>query len=1042
MNIKSFTLALCLLTALELRSSGENLYIGDTSAETQTDTLTRGKFSSELVPYFWDDTTAPDGKKSIRVDWDRKKRFIITEPPVLWYDKWISVADTPDLKDNETYTFSFYAKASSDNYPIILRMLPSAGQFFYVAGETYDKNIKLDREWRRYSYTFVVKIKENAPRKGYSAIFNLTNSPVGKVWYDAIQIERGGTATPYQNSSLMNVGVSLNSPQWSNIYSPDDPVVATVHFNTQDNEAELQCRVVDYQGTIIKDFKQTVKGTNEIELPLDGQRLGWFKITVELSSNGRMTSSHSANYIKIAKPADIASGIQPFAGIINTGGFDYFEISKKIGAKRVQARAEWGARYHDDIETSPGNFDWSALEWRLKRGKESGMINKLLVSPFDVPDWYFNKEELAKARKRNCSLVLDADKHEHWRNFIGELTRRYGYMIDEFELGAEDNGRLGHNDYYKSLYPAEIKKNSAGNPFLVGGKPFDDLCSMVRIGADEIRKTHPGMKIGAIRPSRSSDVDDLLFAKEMLKKIGKDFNIFPLDFYFYPFDFGPLIQRRRAKSDGLIAVYNDAKKITRDLGCDQPIYMSEFGWFPDARFPDDSIYRREQAETMPKDFIVARVAGFYAFDWFIGFSGANGNFQKYSYAAMNQNLKIQSIAASYSAVTQVVENVTESKWLTPDSVTRIAVMRKHDGKGVAAAWANNGYKLTLPGKSIFELIFGSDFIVTDLMGNQIQPVNGQFSLSQAPIYIWHKDFKQLSEILANAEVEMTEFCDIRFQMVSENTGKLQFINLSNSKDFEINAEIITDKKKIQKLINLPKESVNIFDIPLSHDSVKVKVQATGNKTVIRKSFDLDILIPIAYGSKVANLIASPDSRDDIMPPDPWVPWSGTADLSTKLYSSWDENNLYIKAVVQDDLHFNKTPEAPWRGDSLQFAIDSKNDGALYLPSPAKPLGPDDLEFGLAMGDNGKSHAITTFGKNICLPDNYTITRDQKEKTTTYELRLPWKKLGVKPYKGMILGMSFVIFDDDTGDGQSYYIAIGGGIAGGKNPALYKRFVLK
>ena len=106
------------------------------------------------------------------------------------------------------------------------------------------------------------------------------------------------------------------------------------------------------------------------------------------------------------------------------------------------------------------------------------------------------------------------------------------------------------------------------------------------------------------------------------------------------------------------------------------------------------------------------------------------------------------------------------------------------------------------------------------------------------------------------------------------------------------------------------------------------------------------------------------------------------------------------------------------------------------------MGPDDYEFGLALNDDGKSRCVNAFGKNICQSDNYTVTRDEKTKTTVYELRLSWKELGVKPSAGMVFGMSFVLFDDDTGGGQNYYIPIGGGIVGTKNPALYRKFVLK
>lgn len=1030
MNFKSIILTFfVLLLLMSTNSFAQNMYSGDTSAEAQTDTLTRGTYSNDLVPYFWDSTTAFDGKRSIRIEWDKKTRYISTPPDYHWYDKWISIANTPDLKAGETYTFSFYAKASENDYPINIMMLPSI-LALYVSD--CSKVIKLDREWKRYSFTFVPKMKEDNFLKSYSAILNFANSPAGKVWYDAVQIEKGDTPTPYKNACPMNVGVTLNSPDWSNIYFPEDQVMATIRVDMPPGKAELQCQIVDYQGKAVKTFKQVVNGPNEIKLPLDVQQLGWFKVTVTLSENGKIISSHSANYVKIAKPVDIVPGIQPFSGLANfNDGFDRFDISKKIGAKRIQTYITWGSPHFGKTEKDPKDYDWSSVEWQLKRVKELGMINKFAVSPFSVPERYFDKEELAKAKKSNSVLILSSDKHEYWRRLIGELTRRYGHLIDEFELGAEDNGVLGANEYYMALYPQEVKKNSAGKPFLVGGKPFDDLCAMVKIGADEIRKTQPNMKIGAIRPSRSGDPDDLLFTRAMFKKIGKNFNIFPVDFYFYPFDFGPLIQQRRGKSDGLIEIYNEAKKITQEFGCNQPIYMSEFGWAIDVRFPDDSIYRKEQAETMAKDFVVAKIAGYYALDWHMGFDGVS--MAKYSFY-MQQNMKIQSIAASYSAAAQVVENVTESKWLTPDSVTRIAVMKKHDGKGVAAVWADKGYKLSLPANS--------GIMATDLMGNAIQSDNKQFSLTQAPIYIWHKDFKQLCDLLGKADIEMTEFCDIKFRMISESMGRLQFINLSKTKDIEISTEISGNGKEINKVIDIPKDSQNTCDIPLAGNTVKVKAKTGSCKSIMEKSFELNLLTPIVSGANTESQIAIVNSRSDIMPPDPWVAWEGPDDLSVYINSSWDENNLYLKLRVKDDKHFNKFPEAPWNADSIQFAIDPKNDGAFYVPVAGKKLGPDDFEFGLALGDDGKSRCVRSYGKNICESNNYTIARDEKEKTTIYELRLSWKDLGVKPYAGMVFGMSFVIFDDDTGAGFNYYAPIGAGIAGEKNPALYKKFVLK
>jgi hypothetical protein len=47
-----------------------------------------------------------------------------------------------------------------------------------------------------------------------------------------------------------------------------------------------------------------------------------------------------------------------------------------------------------------------------------------------------------------------------------------------------------------------------------------------------------------------------------------------------------------------------------------------------------------------------------------------------------------------------------------------------------------------------------------------------------------------------------------------------------------------------------------------------------------------------------------------------------------------------------------------------------------------------------------------------------------------------------PKPGRVFSFNFVLFDDDTGAGQTYYYQLSPGITGGKNPALFKRFVLR
>ena len=77
MSFKILGITLGVLAGLALCSRGENLCKGDTSAEAHPDTLTRGNYSCGLIPWSWDDSQAFDGKRSIRVDWDKKKAFYL-----------------------------------------------------------------------------------------------------------------------------------------------------------------------------------------------------------------------------------------------------------------------------------------------------------------------------------------------------------------------------------------------------------------------------------------------------------------------------------------------------------------------------------------------------------------------------------------------------------------------------------------------------------------------------------------------------------------------------------------------------------------------------------------------------------------------------------------------------------------------------------------------------------------------------------------------------------------------------------------------------
>ncbi len=1028
-------LMLLLLSAWPL--AARNLYTGDPGAETEPDTLTTGIYSSSLLPWTWDSNTAFDGKRSIRIDWDHKKRLFIaakSKPSQRWFEHWHSLKG-PELELGKIYTFSFYAKSSKDKFPVTLLLQSNSGWAYDVAGGISKKKFSLGRDWQRYSITFEAKFHQNAPRKGYTPIFSFIDSPEGTMWYDAVQMEEGNQPTPYQNPAPMRVGVHIGGNMPYNVFGEHENATATIRVAMDaPTKAVLNYRVIDYKGREVEKASRNIAGTDEIILKPDPARLGWYKIIAELTVDGKIIAAHSQNYVKVNSPETTVKGIEPYAGLINAQGMDFFELSRKIGAKRMEVLALWGDFYQSaGIEKVKGEYDFSGLEWMLKRGRETGMLNKVLSMPYIAPDWCYDPKELAEAKASKSSLIPEAGQHQYWVKYIQELMKRYGDSIDEIELGGEDNGKLGINAYYKKKYPEHIKPDAKGSNWLVEGKPFDDLCDMVKLAAAEIRRHYPNMKIGAIRPSQGLSNDDFFFVRAMFRKIGKDFNVFPVDPYFMPYNYGPDVKNHNGTVEDRIPAYQNAKKITRELGIDQPIYISECGMAIDTRFPDESAYRQEQAEGTAKDMIASRVAGYYAYDLFMGFGGGGGA-GAYSFH-MAQNQRIQPVAAAYSAAARVVENITESQYLKPDRVTRIVPMRKHDGKGVAAIWADNGYMLQSSDLN------DPTLKITDLMGNPVTAANGELPLSRAPIYLWHSNYQKLNAMIAKFTVEQTDFCQVKFRMTDRQTGRLKIINNSNTKDLELNLNIDAGNRKIPLAVNVPRGSFCVNIIPVEGKNITVSATRPGIRNAMIFSFGIPELTVIENTEKN---IARVELRGDIYPPaDPWVTWSGPDDLSADIRASWNADQLNLLFLVKDDQHFNKFQNATYKADSIQVAIDPRNNGEFYIPSEGKPLGPNHLEFGLALGDDGQTYRNISHGrKDIIDEANSQVTRDEKTKITTYRISLSWDKLGVKPHKGMILGMSFIIFDDDTGSGHNYYAPTGAGIAGGKNPAAYKKFILE
>ncbi len=172
-----------------------------------------------------------------------------------------------------------------------------------------------------------------------------------------------------------------------------------------------------------------------------------------------------------------------------------------------------------------------------------------------------------------------------------------------------------------------------------------------------------------------------------------------------------------------------------------------------------------------------------------------------------------------------------------------------------------------------------------------------------------------------------------------------------------------------------------------------------------------------------------DSAEDVFPVGARDDWQGPADSSAAIAWAWDGQNLLLTATVRDDKHFNTRSGAGiWNGDAAQLAINP----------PAETM----TTLGLALTAEGvELHRWGGPDAELQQKAQHSVTRNEAEATTIYQLSLPLASLGIRPEPGAIFSFNIVLFDDDTGSGQKGWLQLAPGLAGGRNPSLYPRFVL-
>jgi hypothetical protein len=162
-------------------------------------------------------------------------------------------------------------------------------------------------------------------------------------------------------------------------------------------------------------------------------------------------------------------------------------------------------------------------------------------------------------------------------------------------------------------------------------------------------------------------------------------------------------------------------------------------------------------------------------------------------------------------------------------------------------------------------------------------------------------------------------------------------------------------------------------------------------------------------------------------------WKGPEDCSARVWTGWDEANLYVAAEVRDDVFDQKHTGADiWQGDCIQMAI---------CPGPPRgePGYDGIIEFGLAQTPSGPQ--VFQWHPQARAVEGARLVVRSTPGRLVYEAAIPWASLGAwRPTAGQSVGWTFTVNDAD-GSGFRGWLEWTPGICGTKDASRFGRLEL-
>lgn len=706
------------------------------------------------------------------------------------------------------------------------------------------------------------------------------------------------------------------------------------------------------------------------------------------------------------------------------------------------------------------------IELERTKGRHAAFVDNIELSGdinLKPPEWFAQE---IKEKKEKREFPYSEEFFTEFGDFVEAVAVAYKGKIKLWAVGEEIDAVCSTAGDYRL---AEFEK--------------ERYIRQMQIVHERLKKVDPDCKIAALCISLDSENStEPRFSwtkRSLLPKVDPYFEIFAPDAYCGPW----FITNKNKDTTGpekwkFRDTLLDAARLQQSRPGKHPaIAVNEKGLIiPYHVQPDDEL-EKLLANHTARNLILAKSVPETAYvSHYLVCSGSGYRFYKKNIPSTDDNpigdeglwkmffendtryYRPRSAVAAFATVARQLAHATDPEELNPRQGIYNYLFTK-DGKPTAALWTTE----KKPVRASLQLPCQAR--LSDLMGNEhsLEPGEAELTLSESPQFLTLDTTRENGAAILRG---------ISFPDLSSFSGEIRLKNLKTAVLFLTNkgSEEVRASVKISsrasapiKEITVPARSTIPVEIQLpaplpDHITAEVKFGArtytvSGSlkflpvRKVAGDAADGDFakyknIAPIVMEG-IGVLFPSSDVsiRGD---------WTDNADLSAKVWLTWDDKYLRFAAEVKDDSHLQNDHLANiWKGDCIQFAINPDND-ALMPEEGNGQYGPEDYSFGMALGAEGPvSYCWVDRGKFPVREEGskkfpLSIQRDEANGITRYETAIPWKDLApLKPETGRAFRFNFAILDKDASEKERplYWMGLTPGIVDGIAPYLYKTFVL-